>query len=132
MFGKIKDKSICSFKIILRGGHCDASLDECWHVRGVNGAIFYRQSCIPALFALKWLHGFRCPNCRHVRAYVIRTRRLPLYECSDCRHQTPLTAGTILEGSRTSLRKWIGAIWLVSNPKNGLMRSDFVRLSFVS
>ncbi|MFD3273304.1 transposase [Paenibacillus dendritiformis] len=84
------------------------------------------ESCIPALFALKWPHGFRCPNCRHTRAYVIRTRRLPLYECSDCQHQTSLMAGTILEGSRTSLRKWIAAIWLVSHPAAGI---NAVRLS---
>ncbi|WCR29653.1 transposase [Paenibacillus thiaminolyticus] len=86
------------------------------------------ESCIPALFALKWPHGFRCPNCCHASAYVIRTRRLPLYECSACRHQTSLTAGTILEGSRTSLRKWFAAIWLVSNPKEGI---NAVRLSSI-
>lgn len=78
------------------------------------------ESCVSAIFALKWPHGYRCPKCRHVRAYFIRTRRLPLYECRDCGHQTSLIAGTILEGSRTSLRKWIVAIWLVSNPKEGI------------
>lgn len=77
-------------------------------------------SCIPVLFSFKWPQGFRCPNCRHPKAYFIRTRRLPLYECGSCRHQTSLTAGTIFEGSRTSLRKWIAAIWLVSNPKEGI------------
>lgn len=77
-------------------------------------------SCVPVLFSYKWPHGFRCPNCRHPHAYVIRTRRLPLYECGSCRHQTSLTAGTIFEGSRTSLRKWIAAIWLVANPKEGI------------
>lgn len=77
------------------------------------------DSCIPALFALKWPHGYRCPNCKHPRAYVIRTRRLPLYECS-CHHQTSLTVGTIMEGSRTSLRKWITAMWLVSRSDKGI------------
>ncbi|NGP57059.1 IS1595 family transposase [Paenibacillus thiaminolyticus] len=86
------------------------------------------EACIPALFASRWPHGFRCPNCRHARAYIIRTRRVPLYECSDCKHQTSLTAGTILEGSRTSLRKWIAAIWLVSHPDEGI---NAVRLSSV-
>lgn len=86
------------------------------------------ESCIPALFAQKWPRGFRCPNCRHTHAYTIRTRRLPLYECSDCQHQTSLTAGTIMEGSRTSLRKWIAAIWLVSCPAAGI---NAVRLSSI-
>lgn len=86
------------------------------------------DSCIPALFAFKWPHGYRCPNCRHTRAYVIRTRRLPLYECSACQHQTSLTAGTIMEGSRTSLRKWIAAIWLVSRRDEGI---NAVKLSSI-
>lgn len=86
------------------------------------------DSCIPALFELKWPHGYRCPNCHHIRAYVIQTRRLPLYECSACQRQTSLTAGTILEGSRTSLRKWIVAIWLVSRRDAGI---NAVRLSSI-
>ncbi|MCY9514270.1 transposase [Paenibacillus apiarius] len=72
-------------------------------------------SCVPFLFQLKWPQGFVCPRCRHPYAYVIRTRRLPLYQCRVCSHQTSLTAGTVLEGSRTSLRKWITAFWLVSH-----------------
>ncbi|MGG3838898.1 transposase [Paenibacillus thiaminolyticus] len=89
-------------------------------LEGVVNRFPTEASCVPVLFSFKWPHGFRCPNCRHHHAYVIRTRRLPLYECGSCRHQTSLTAGTIFEGSRTSLRKWIVAIWLVSNPKEGI------------
>jgi len=68
---------------------------------------FYRQ---------KWPDGFLCPSCGHRQAYTIhsRVRSLPLYQCKLCRHQTTLTAGTILEGSRTSLFKWRKAIELVS------------------
>lgn len=72
------------------------------------------ESCISFLFAMKWPRGFRCPQCQHSHAYVISTRRLPLYECCACRHQTSLIAHTIMEYSRTSLRKWILAIWLIS------------------
>ncbi|CAH0118477.1 hypothetical protein PAE9249_00966 [Paenibacillus sp. CECT 9249] len=82
-------------------------------------AMFDRQfgteeACADYLFQKKWPGGFHCPRCRYDQAYTIESRRLPLYECRACRHQTSLTAGTILEGSRTSLRKWLFAIWLVS------------------
>ncbi|CAH8705742.1 transposase [Paenibacillus thiaminolyticus] len=66
------------------------------------------------LFHMKWPSGFVCPRCHHGEAYVIKTRRLPLYDCRACRHQTSLIAGTIMEGSRTALWKWLTAIWLVS------------------
>ncbi|MBG9792300.1 hypothetical protein ABD76_07035 [Paenibacillus dendritiformis] len=70
--------------------------------------------CISFLFRIKWPFGFVCPRCHHGEAYVIKTRRLPLYDCRACRHQTSLIAGTIMEGSRTALWKWLTAIWLVS------------------
>jgi len=69
---------------------------------------------IAFFFRLKWPDGFRCPRCYHTQAYSVNTRRLPLYECKACGHQTSLTAGTILEGTRTSLQKWADAMHLVS------------------
>ena len=78
------------------------------------------EDCIPILYHAKWPHGFKCPYCQHNEAYLIRTRRLPLYECRECRYQTSLTADTILANSRTSLRKWITAIWLVSRSDKGI------------
>ncbi|WP_019419302.1 transposase [Paenibacillus sp. OSY-SE] len=93
------------------------------------------SSCVPFLFQLKWPQGFACPRCRHPHAYVIRTRRLPLYECRACSHQTSLTAGTVLEGSRTSLRKWISAFWLVShtdadNGINAVKLSSLIEVTY--
>ncbi|WP_164472914.1 transposase [Cohnella candidum] len=70
------------------------------------------KACEQALFEAKWPNGFVCPVCRHSRAYSIRTRRLTLFECVECRHQTTVIAGTIMEGSRTSLMKWMHALIL--------------------
>ena len=69
-------------------------------------------------FRLKWPNGFRCPQCDHSQAYVIRSRSrsLPLFQCRACRHQTSLTAGTVLEGSRTPLHKWYTAIQAMARP----------------
>ncbi|MCC3373985.1 transposase [Cohnella sp. REN36] len=69
--------------------------------------------CEQILFAAKWPNGFSCPRCNFSLYYPIRTRNHPLYECRACRHQTSLLAGTIMEGSRTPLRKWFQAIrWM--------------------
>ncbi|WP_350340519.1 transposase [Paenibacillus hexagrammi] len=55
--------------------------------------------CADALFRLKWPDGFRCPRCENSSFYVVKTRRIPLYECQKCRHQTTVTSGTIMEGA---------------------------------
>lgn len=60
--------------------------------------LFHNEAEINSfLFHMKWPSGFVCPRCHHGEAYVIKTRRLPLYDCRACRHQTSLIAGTIME-----------------------------------
>ena len=72
------------------------------------------QEAYKTLFRFKWPDGFVCPRCSHTRFYRIRTRKLPLYQCRTCQHQTSLTAGTIMEGTRTPLSKWITAISMIT------------------
>lgn len=81
------------------------------------------QSCYDELFAIKWPDGFVCPRCSHHSAYIIRSRRQPLYECRSCRHQTTLTADTVLERSRLPLRKWLFALQLWSDSEQGMSAS---------
>lgn len=76
--------------------------------------------CEAHLFSLKWPKGFKCPNCEHHQYYVIRSRRLQLFECKSCRHQTTVTAGTVLENSRIPLKKWFLAIYLAAHDKRGV------------
>lgn len=78
------------------------------------------QACWDYLFRLKWPNGFVCPYCGYGHAYTITTRKQPLFECACCRHQTSLTAGTILEGTRTPLTKWFTAIHHISDPQAGI------------
>lgn len=78
------------------------------------------EACAEYLLHLKWPNGFVCPYCGYGRAYTIRTRRQPLYECACCRHQTSLTSDTIMEGTRTPLTKWFTAIHHISDPEKGI------------
>ncbi|MCG7410314.1 transposase [Paenibacillus sp. ACRRX] len=78
------------------------------------------DTCIQYLFHQKWPDGYSCPNCQHTRCYTIRSRRIPLYECQLCSHQTSLTVSTVMERSRTTLRKWFTAIWFVSRNDKGI------------
>jgi len=76
--------------------------------------------CVDYLFQAKWPNGFICPKCSHRHFYKITSRRLPLYECAGCHHQTSLIVGTIMEGSRTTLQKWFTAIFLISRTEPGI------------
>ena len=40
-----------------------------------------------------------------------------LYECAGCGYQASVTAGTLLHKTRTDLRKWLLAIWLLASMK---------------
>jgi transposase-like protein len=68
---------------------------------------------------VRWPGGFSCPRpgCDGDEAWL--TDRF-LYVCTSCRKQVSLTAGTVFERSRLSLRDWLYAVWLVAGEKRGV------------
>ena len=76
------------------------------------------DTCSEYLEGIRWPDGFVCPRCGMVdEAY--RTSRGRLI-CRHCRHQCTVTAGTIFEKTRTSLRSWLAAVWYITNQKQGV------------
>jgi len=73
------------------------------------------EDCRRAIFEHRWPHGFSCRRCGHERAWYLRGRGL--FECASCHYQGSLTAGTIFHCTRTDLRKWFLAIWLLASTK---------------
>jgi transposase-like zinc ribbon protein len=59
-------------------------------------------ACVAFLRAVRWPKGFVCPRCEGRASWTLRTRRLE--QCRSCRHQTSLTAGTVLHRTRLPLR----------------------------
>lgn len=78
------------------------------------------SACESYLFQNKWPNGFTCPVCGAHTFYRVRTRRLPLYTCKHCGHQTTAMVGTVMERSHTDLRKWFWAIYLSAQDKRGI------------
>ncbi|MFC7749023.1 transposase [Paenibacillus thermoaerophilus] len=81
------------------------------------------ESCALALFAAKWPNGYVCPRCGSRQCCRIETRRLPLFQCAHCRHQTSLIANTVMSRSRTPLTKWFQALYLMTRPLIGVSAS---------
>jgi transposase-like protein len=76
------------------------------------------EACAGYLERLRWAQGFVCPSCR-AASVAYRSSRLRLM-CSECHHQSTVTAGTIFEKTRTPLRVWLAAAWYLTNQKQGV------------
>jgi transposase-like protein len=60
---------------------------------------------------LRWPDGVRCPRCEGASVLRIRTRRK--YDCTSCKYQFRVTAGTRLHDSHVPGWKWLAAIDLM-------------------
>lgn len=95
-------------------------------------------ACLRHMESIRWPDGFKCSACNHIGEPWRLQSRLRVVECSECGHQTSLTAGTVMQGSRLPLHTWFWAAYLVTMPirlaqvdreLNGLKpryRTDFV------
>ncbi len=69
--------------------------------------------------------GPSCPQCSATRLSFLTTRRM--WTCLECRKQFSVKVGTIFEDSPIPLNKWMCAMWLVANCKNGVSSYEIAR-----
>src|SRR4051812_21924348 len=74
---------------------------------------------------LRWPTGPVCPNCGGVEHSYLSTRRL--WKCKGCKKQYSVKLGTIFEDSALGLDKWLPAVWLIANSKNGISSHELAR-----
>lgn len=84
--------------------------------------------------AVRWPDGPVCPHCGvEGNAYKIEPKKLSsktrpgLYKCADCRKQFTVTVGTIFEGTKVGLHKWLRAIYLMCASKKGVSANQLCR-----
>ena len=76
-------------------------------------------TCIQEVAAVKWPSGqAACPRCSSKKATFLSTRLL--WKCRDCKKQFSVKVGTIFEDSAVPLDKWLCAMWMLANCKNGV------------
>jgi transposase-like protein len=66
-----------------------------------------------------------CPRCGHDKHSFIKTRLL--WFCKGCKKQFTVKVGSIFEDSALGLDKWMTAIWLLVNCKNGISSYELHR-----
>jgi len=71
--------------------------------------------CRDAVFRWRWPSGFVCPVCGGQQHSIVKTRGL--YQCTACRRQTSLIAGTIFAATKVPLRTWFRAMYHLTQSK---------------
>jgi transposase-like protein len=82
------------------------------------------EDCLAYLYQVRWPKGFTCPECSGQTGW--QTNRGTVF-CSQCHRQTSPTAGTILHNTRTPIRKWFLAGWLLCTQKTGVSAKTLQR-----
>jgi transposase-like protein len=81
--------------------------------------------CAEFVAKLRWPNGPVCPRCGCVEYSYLTTRRL--WKCKGCKKQYSVKLGTIFEDSKLGLDKWLPAVWLIANSKNGISSHELGR-----
>jgi len=84
------------------------------------------EACREYLFASRWPEGFVCRACGGTEAGRMHRARL-VWQCRSCGQQTSVTAGTVMHATRTPLRTWFWAAYLVATHHPGISAKQLQR-----
>src|SRR6476659_2069170 len=83
------------------------------------------QVCIDTVAKMRWPNGPECPACGHKEHYYLKTQKR--WKCKECYKQFTVKLGTIFEDSPLGLDKWLAALWMLANSKNGISSYEMAR-----
>ncbi len=81
---------------------------------------------------LEWIknhvypNGIACKSCGKVTSHS-KLSKIPVYSCNRCGVHTHPSVGTIFEGSRTPLKSWFYAMFLMSHTRCGISAKQLQR-----
>src|SRR5438034_1019378 len=82
--------------------------------------------CLDVVAGAKWgARGPACSRCESKRLSFLQTRLM--WKCLDCQKQFSVKVGTIFEDSPIGLDKWLCAMWMLANCKNGVSSYEIHR-----
>jgi transposase-like protein len=85
------------------------------------------QVCIDTVAALRWPDGPACPACeaKAPRQHWLKTQKR--WQCRECGKQYSVKVNTIFEDSAIKLDKWLTAMWMLANCRNGVSSYEIGR-----
>jgi transposase-like protein len=98
--------------------------------RTLQQAVIYYSNpdnCRNDLVAARWPDGVICPTCGRDDVRYLENQRK--WQCKSVHKQRQFSAkvGTIFEDSALGLDKWMTALWLIANAKNGISSCELAR-----
>ena len=84
------------------------------------------EDCRAYWIEARWGGKPACARCGSTYVWTIRDGTT--FQCADCRHQTSLTAGTLLEKTRKPLQMWFRAVFEISTRRTGISAKDLQRI----
>ncbi len=86
------------------------------------------ENCHRTVMAMRWPDGVVCcPTCGSDNVTYLSTQRRFKCYAKHAKAQFSLKVGTLFEDSPLGLEKWLPALWLVTNCKNGISSYELAR-----
>jgi transposase-like protein len=90
------------------------------------------QTCIDLLASLRWPDGqVYCNGCGEI-GNTIWLANQKRWKCRGCKKQFSVKVNTIFENSPLGLDKWMVAVWMLANCRNGVSSYEIMRTIGVS
>lgn len=86
------------------------------------------ENCRQFMVSIRWADGVvRCPHCNSEKVTYLEKARL--YRCygDHPKQKFSLKVGTVMEDSPIGLDKWLPAMWMLANCKNGISSYEIHR-----
>jgi transposase-like protein len=87
------------------------------------------EVCIQFVAKFRWPSGIKCLDCCHDKLRYRKNRQV--WCCKSCKREFSVKVGTIFEASPIPLDKWLIALWVVVNCKNGVSSWEVSRTTGV-
>ncbi len=102
------------------------------------------ENCHEFLTSMRWGDSVRCGHCDSPKvgkltvSYFVSRSKVPagekprllarrVWRCKDCGKQFSVKTGTLFEESPLGLEKWLPALWMICNAKNGISSCELAR-----
>lgn len=75
----------------------------------------------------RWPNGFACSRDEGTSCSRFVSGGRSFWQCSGCRHQSSLLAGTIFDNTKLSLSPWFQALYVLTQTKNNVSALELMR-----
>jgi transposase-like protein len=85
------------------------------------------DNCLEYMVMRRWPDGVVCPTCGRREPRFLKNQRKWQCKSVHTKRQFSIKTGTVMEDSPIGLEKWLPAMWLISNCKNGVSSYEIAR-----